>query len=686
MRRLRPESPSTRAILALAAGLAFVLVTYTWLALADLRRDALEQARAEITGLSRILSEQTSRTFDGVALSLRSIGERLSDELGSQLALDSFLVHALLQARTVGLPQIKSTFVVDARGWVVNSSRQDFGQPFSVADRALFRHFADGSRDELFVSGPERARVDGEWTFYVSTRISDVAGNFRGVVGVAIQIPYFESLYEGIAASFITSQIQLLDLDGRLMSGNAHDDAVFGNAVGDAATIHQIAPQASAAVVIDPQAVVASQPLVAYQKVTGYPLIIRTAIGEREVLAEWRRAASLIVPGVGLILLFLSIATWLTIRYLARSAAHDASLKESDAQLRHMVHSVKDAFVTIDAEMRIVLLNDAARTLFDVRQGEVGGRCISELVMQMAPEAAATSLLRQLEDGMTLPNGVARLGAVDFVRNGQSLPVELSLSTSTYRGGLLLTVLFRDLSERKRAETQLLETNRQLRELSNSLQLIREEERTRISRELHDELGQLLTGIRMEVSWIGSHLAPAQEVLLAKIGTVKEQINQTIASIRRISSDLRPLVLDDLGFAAAAGWYVDQYAARSGIQATLSVPDDDAVVDGPAATALFRVMQEALTNVARHAAASRVDVDLRNEGGDRVLTIRDDGVGFRPPPGGKGGLGLIGMRERIEALGGSFSVRAAGQRGTVVEARIPLSETREPMGQGEQVA
>ena len=288
------------------------------------------------------------------------------------------------------------------------------------------------------------------------------------------------------------------------------------------------------------------------------------------------------------------------------------------------------------------------------------------------------NLQRYLEDGLQSPAGLELIGIIELRCGEQSLPVELSLTTTSFHGEKLLTVIFRDLSERRRAERELLETNRQLQELSAALQIVREEERTRIARELHDELGQLLTGIRMEISWLGGRLLPDQKLLVDKVGAVKAQIDQTITSVRRISSELRPLVLDDLGFVAAASWFVDQFSVRTGIPVQLLLSADDLATGDSVSTALFRVLQESLTNVARHAKATKVEVSLSLVNGIWVLNIKDDGVGFLHDWGKAGEIGLLGMRERAQNLGGNFIVTTAPGEGTLIEVRIPAEKT----GQG----
>ena len=158
---------------------------------------------------------------------------------------------------------------------------------------------------------------------------------------------------------------------------------------------------------------------------------------------------------------------------------------------------------------------------------------------------------------------------------------------------------------------------------------------------------------------------------------MKGQIDRTIATVRRISSELRPLVLDDLGLSAAASWYVDQFSARTGLTIDLSLPDVDPERGDAVATALFRVLQESLTNVARHAQAEKVAVRLTFENGVWSLSVQDDGVGFVPDPGKRGDIGLVGMRERAQNLGGRFAVTSAPGQGTRVEVVIPASQNEE---------
>ncbi len=664
------QIPSVSAVLVLSFVMILATVISAIALILDLRQKELTHARGEIVSLTRVLSEQTARTFEGVVMTMRGARERLSDDFGLRLELDSLPVRLLLRARSTGLVPVKSIFLIDSQGFGVNSSRPDFIQRLPMKDREFFRHFVDGGSDEIFISRPEKARVDGQWTYYVSMRLLDSAGQFRGVLVTAVSIEYFESLYDSIDFDFV-SRFQLLSHEGVLLAGHPHEAEMFGKNVANPAALANLRLLPVGSVVEASEELAEGKRFIAYRQIQKYPLIISAAVDEKAALTPWRRLVPPMAAGVGVVLLFVLATAFLMVRNLLRKGVLESALKERDEQLRQMVQSVRDAIVTVDSARRVVLFNGAAERMFGIWTEDAMGREIDEVLSCCLGEAQRANLLRYLDEGWRSPAGLALSGFIELLRDEQAFPVELSLSATAFHGEILLTAVFRDLTERQRAERELLETNRQLQELSASLQNVREEQRARISRELHDELGQLLTGIRMEVSWLGGRLRPEQQGLIDKVGSIKGQIDQTIASVRRISSELRPLVLDDLGFAAAAGWYVDQFSARTGLPVTLELPPDDPEQGGAVATALFRVLQESLTNIARHADATKAEVRLGLEDDGWTLSIRDDGLGFVHDPGKLGDIGLVGMRERAQILGGRFSVTTGPGEGTLIEVVIP---------------
>jgi PAS domain S-box-containing protein len=647
------------------------LIVSSALLLFDLHERELVHAKGEIMSLSRILSEQTTRAFDGVALSMRGARERLSDDLGRNLELNSFPVRLLLQSRISGLPQVKSMFVVDREGMVVNSSRKDFQTPFSVAQRDFFRHFAAAANDdELFISRPEQARLDEQWTYYLCVRLLDESGKFRGLLAAAINIEYFESLYESIGLDFV-SRILLLNGDGLLMAGLHSDQPMLGKSFINAGALAEIKAHPEQELVMTRFDAEGARWFAAYHMVSKYPLIVSPSVNEEEALVRWRRIALPITVGVVLVIIFILMTTAFVILNLLGKERLEADLKDSDAKLRYMLQSVRDAILTVDSSGNVILFNVAAERMFGLQANAVLGKPIDEVLLQSQPKALALNFMHYLNEGWQSPSDLALLGIISLAHGDAEFPVELSLSSTTFRGDVLVTAVFRDLSERQRAEHELIETNRQLHALSAAQQNVREEERLRISRELHDELGQSLTGIRMEVSWLGSRLLTDQPEMEKKVRSIKNLIDGSISAVRRISSELRPLVLDDLGFSAAANWYVTQFSERTGVNVNVRLPEQDPENGSTIATTLFRILQESLTNIARHANARNVDVQLGFSESHWLLSIRDDGTGFDDKAGKQTGIGLIGMKERVEILGGAFNLTTAPGAGVLVEVRVP---------------
>ena len=236
--------------------------------------------------------------------------------------------------------------------------------------------------------------------------------------------------------------------------------------------------------------------------------------------------------------------------------------------------------------------------------------------------------------------------------------------------------LEQEVRARKQAEDEQRHSFQQLRALAARMQTAREEERARVAREIHDELGQALTAIKIDLTALLPSVTADSGPNLQRGQTVFQLLDEAIHSVRRIATDLRPGVLDDLGLVAAIEWAVEEFQNRTGIESSVSLPEGDLTLDAENATALFRILQEALTNVARHAHATRVTVRLAQEHGDLSLEVRDNGGGFREEQlaGGRS-LGVLGMRERAILLGGEFSIGGTPENGTTVRVRLPDSHT-----------
>ncbi len=229
-----------------------------------------------------------------------------------------------------------------------------------------------------------------------------------------------------------------------------------------------------------------------------------------------------------------------------------------------------------------------------------------------------------------------------------------------------------EVAERSRAEADLRVSRQELRDLASHLQSVREHERTEIAREIHDELGQALTALKIDVHWLGQRVSE-QPALVEKTRTMSRTIDTTVHAVRRISSELRPKLLDDLGLSAAIEWQAREFERRSGIACDIRSEPEDIVLDPERTTALFRIFQETLTNVARHAGASRVEALLRRVAGGVELTVADNGTGITAEQAAdRRSLGIVGMRERAYSLAGLFTITGEPGRGTTVRVTIPV--------------
>ncbi len=229
-------------------------------------------------------------------------------------------------------------------------------------------------------------------------------------------------------------------------------------------------------------------------------------------------------------------------------------------------------------------------------------------------------------------------------------------------------------ADHRRTEDEFRRSTEQLRELSARLQSVREEERTRISRAIHDELGQTLTGLKMDVAWLQGHLDPQQSALLAKTQAMSDLIDTTVQMVRRISTELRPGILD-LGLVATIEWQLQEFQTRTGINSKLISSPEETTLDDDGSTVVFRIFQEILTNVVRHAGATQVEVTLEETAAFLTLQVADNGRGMTASEiDNPRSIGLLGMQERARLRAGEVQFHGSRGRGTTVTVRLPLSQ------------
>jgi len=349
----------------------------------------------------------------------------------------------------------------------------------------------------------------------------------------------------------------------------------------------------------------------------------------------------------------------------------------SQARLLGIIRSSMEAIIAIDENQRIVIFNPMAERLFCCPASEALGTPLERFVPERF-RAAHAAHVRQF--GVT---GVSdrQMGGTRVLygvrANGDEFPIEASISQFDDENGKLYTVMLRDITPRLDAERALQRSHEELRELSANLLSIREEEKARIARELHDDLGQQLTALKMDISSL--ELAPGTDAdARAQLRGMQRLIDATVASMRRIAADLRPVMLDDLGLVPAIEWLVNDFENRYGI---LVKPRIDGMLGDfsrNSATAIFRIVQEALTNVARHSNASHVELELRQEADCCVVRVVDDGQGAHERADTRQkSFGLIGIRERAHQLNGSVSIETTVGHGFAVIVTLPLVALQE---------
>ena len=371
----------------------------------------------------------------------------------------------------------------------------------------------------------------------------------------------------------------------------------------------------------------------------------------------------------------------------ATERIHDQEMLRYQAEI---INSAAQAVISRRPDGTIVSWNPAAARIFGYTPEEAIGSHI-RLLYPSAALPQHINLAQKALDGEAVTNVQTRRRRKD----GSEIDVEVTISPiKRYDGSLVGTsAIYTDITERKRmeaelyrlmheqrrAEAEVRESRDRLRELSAALQTIREEEKTRIARELHDELGQALTALKMDAAAIAGELDPALQALHRRVEGMKQLIDGTVASVRRIAADLRPVMLDNLGLAPTLEWLTQEFALRTGVRVALNIPQENLPVGGHAATAIFRIVQEALTNIARHAQASEAEVVVLYEDGKVVVRVRDNGKGMAAHDARKSrSFGLLGMRERAYVLGGDITISGAPNGGTLIEAMIPAFGTTIP--------
>jgi PAS domain S-box-containing protein len=345
--------------------------------------------------------------------------------------------------------------------------------------------------------------------------------------------------------------------------------------------------------------------------------------------------------------------------------------RHAEERYRTLLESAPDGMVISDAAGRITFANAQTEALFGIPRGELVGQSIETLIPEALREAHVAHRTAFLHEPRLRPMG-AGLSLHGRRRDGTEFPVEISLSPLRTPNETLVTAAIRDITARRRAEETVREYAVRLEALSRQLLTAQEWERRTIARELHDEVGQSLTALKLTLGNAREH---GETAMLDDSVTLVEQLLQ---QVRELSLGLRPALLDDLGLAAALRWFVDRQGQRAHFAGHVETEGLDARLAPEVEIACFRVVQEAVTNVMRHARARHVVVRARRADGGIAISIRDDGVGMDVGQARQHALrgvslGVLGMEDRVSLLGGRLEITSTLGTGTEVAAFIPIA-------------
>src|SRR6266550_2616042 len=529
--------------------------------------------------------------------------------------------------------------------------------------------------DRETVLAAHRAALQGQSAFYetrfqgriFSARVEplrDGSGPIVGVVGLAFDITERRRAEDALRESetrfrtIIESEpecVKLLDAEGRLLDMNPAGLAMVQadniEAVRGRPIVEVIAPEHRAAFTELHRRVFAGESGTLEFEIIGFK-------GKRSWLATHavplRDAAGTIQAVLGIT------------RDISRRRIAERALVESEERFcKAFYANALPLVITRLSDGMVLDANEAFTKLLNRPREEILGQTTVSLgVMEPAGRASVIERLRaegvvnDVELELHPRDSAPRTGLLSVVR------IELG-------GQECILGTYRDVTEAKRAEEQLRASRTALRSLATRQQDIREDERSRIAREIHDSLGQALTALKLQLVAAQDVAATETPALSARLAETALMVDDLVKSVRRIATELRPPILDQLGLPAAVEWLAQDFARRTGIRCQTSIHPTDGAITNELATALFRIVQEALTNALRHAGATRVDIELGVKSGCVMVEINDDGTGITEVGMGPGSLGILGMRERAAALGGVLEVAPRSNGGTRVAAWFP---------------
>jgi PAS domain S-box-containing protein len=364
------------------------------------------------------------------------------------------------------------------------------------------------------------------------------------------------------------------------------------------------------------------------------------------------------------------------IKEISERKKSEIELRESETKFKLLFNNANDAvFVTQLSDDKsygdLIEVNEVACKRLGYNKEEFLQLSPSAIVSQKSINDFTLNMERLLKEGHVV------FDLVHKAKDKKLIPVEINSHLFFYNDKPTVLSIARDITERKQAEEKLKRTSKLLRELAIHLQSVREEERTMIAQEIHDELGQVLTALKIQISLLANKLDKTQQPLKEKINSLADMIDASVESVQKIASKLRPVILDELGLTAAIEWQAEEFEKLTQIKCSLSLPKEEIVLEKNKSTAIFRILQEALTNIARHSQATKAAISLLKHQSNICLEILDNGEGITQEQiKDFKSLGIHGMEERAVVFGGQVYIEGLAGKGTIVKVEIPVDEIK----------
>jgi PAS domain S-box-containing protein len=401
------------------------------------------------------------------------------------------------------------------------------------------------------------------------------------------------------------------------------------------------------------------------ESVRNVPVIFITARGDYESEARCfaEGAVDFVTKPINLPVLLVRIKTHL--------AQYDQR-RSLEAMFHNVVEFTPDAFILASTEGQIVSINARAELLFGYEAQELIGQPVEVLI----PPSFHASHINHRKSYLQSHILNKRPSVMCRHRSGSEFPADISLSPLQTDRGMLMMAVVRDVSERRNAQLALEESSQRLRELAAQNEATREADKKHIAREVHDELGQVLTALRMDISLLGMRFGSLDPALTDKVQGMKALVDRAIQGVRTVAKNLRPAALD-MGLVPAIEWLCSEFTKYNNIACLFHVEEENIGLNETRAVVVFRIVQESLTNISRYANASQVDITLSCHENELRARVRDNGLGFDLQAAmQKKSLGLLGMRERALALGGLLDITSAPGKGTEICLSIPIKFDR----------